>query len=64
MKCEFCSSEAKANVMRMPVCLSCMLAISLELNKTIEAVKESNWIEDDKREVEEIEKRYCRKGED
>jgi hypothetical protein len=41
-----------------------MLAISLELSKTIEVVKESNWIEDDKREIAEIERRYCRKGED
>ena len=64
MKCEFCSSEAKGSVLRMPMCLSCMLAISLELSKTIEAVKKSNWIEDDKREIEEIERRYCRKGSD
>jgi hypothetical protein len=41
-----------------------MLAISLELSKTIEAVKETNRIEDDRKEIAEIEKRYCRKGED
>jgi hypothetical protein len=38
-----------------------MLAISLELSKT---VKETNRIEDDRKEIAEIEKRYCRKGED
>jgi hypothetical protein len=61
MKCEFCSGEAKGSVLRMPMCLSCMLAISLELSKT---VKETNRIEDDRKEIAEIEKRYCRKGED
>lgn len=57
-KCEFCKSEARGYVLQVPLCLPCMLASKLALDKLIATVKEDDRITDDKKEITELEKRY------
>ena len=58
LKREFCKNESRGLVLHVPLCLNCMLHIRLILDKLVGAVKEDNLRADDRREVEEVEKRY------
>jgi len=60
-KCSCCKKrEVRGYMFGKPLCLNCILEARYYSNLLIEAIKEENWQQDDRREIAEIEKRYTK----
>lgn len=60
VKCQFCDSDAKVFFKETPLCQNCIKVVKMNVDRIVEAIKEDNLRQDDRREVGEIERRYTK----
>lgn len=62
-KCKCCKKEnAKAYILKIPLCQNCLLQTRHYTNIILDAIKEENWQVDDRKEIAALEKRLFTRG--